>query len=63
MDVSSSVRGVFQFMDFNHWAQLGNRGWSWDDVLPYFKKAEKLEGEAGEVHGKDGLLFTSPMDR
>jgi hypothetical protein len=45
------------------WAQLGNRGWAWDDVLPYFKKAENWEGEAGEVHGKDGPLFTSPMDR
>jgi choline dehydrogenase len=32
-------------------------------VLPYFKKAEKWAGEAGEVHGKDGPLFTSPMDR
>ena len=29
--------------------QLGNRGWGWDDVLPYFKKAENWEGEANEV--------------
>jgi choline dehydrogenase len=64
---SSSINGLIyvrgQPEDFDHWAQLGNRGWSWDDLLPYFKKAENWEGEAGEVHGKDGPLFTSPMDR
>jgi choline dehydrogenase len=64
---SSSINGLIyvrgQPEDFDHWAQLGNRGWSWDDVLPYFKKAENWEGEAGEVHGKGGPLFTSPMDR
>jgi choline dehydrogenase len=64
---SSSINGLIyvrgQPEDFDHWAQLGNRGWSWDDVLPYFKKAENWEGEAGEVHGKDGPLFTSRMDR
>jgi len=51
------VRG--QPEDFDHWAQLGNRGWSWDDVLPFFKRAEKLGGEADAVHGKGGPLFTS----
>jgi choline dehydrogenase len=64
---SSSINGLIyvrgQPEDFDHWAQLGNRGWSWDDVLPYFKKAENWEGEAGEVHGKDGPLLTSRMDR
>ena len=53
------VRG--QPEDFDHWAQLGNRGWSWDDVLPYFKKAENWEGEANEWRGKGGPLFTSRM--
>src|SRR5579863_5276031 len=64
---SSSINGLIyirgQPEDYDHWAQLGNRGWSWDDCLPYFKKAERWEGEPDEVHGKDGFLFTSAMDR
>src|SRR5580704_12474760 len=49
--------------DYDHWGQLGNRGWSWDDCLPYFRAAERWEGEGSEVRGKDGPLFTSRMDR
>ena len=64
---SSSINGLIyvrgQPEDFDHWAQLGNRGWSWDDVLPYFKKAENWEGEANEWRGKGGPLFTSRDDR
>src|SRR6266849_4543148 len=64
---SSSINGLIyirgQPEDYDHWAQLGNRGWSWDDCLPFFKKAERWEGETDEVHGKDGYLFTSAMDR
>ena len=64
---SSSINGLIyvrgQPEDFDHWAQLGNRGWGWDDVLPYFKRAEHWEGEADEVHGKDGPLFTAKMQR
>ncbi|HEX4171011.1 MAG TPA: GMC oxidoreductase, partial [Acetobacteraceae bacterium] len=45
--------------DFDHWGQLGNRGWSWDDVLPYFRKAENWEGKEDAVHAKGGPLFTS----
>jgi len=51
------VRG--QPEDFDHWAQLGNRGWSWDDVLPFFKKAEDWEGGADKFHGEGGPLLTS----
>ena len=62
---SSSINGLIyvrgQPEDFDHWAQLGNRGWGWDDVLPYFKKAENWEGEANEWRGKGGPLFTSRM--
>ena len=64
---SSSINGLIyirgQPEDFDHWAQLGNRGWSWDDVLPYFKKAENWEGGESETRGKDGPLFTSKMDQ
>ena len=62
---SSSINGLIyirgQPEDFDHWAQLGNRGWGWDDVLPYFKQAENWQGEASELHGKGGFLTTSPM--
>jgi choline dehydrogenase len=51
------VRG--QPEDFDHWGQLGNRGWSWDGVLPYFKKAEDWEDGADEFHGEGGPLLTS----
>jgi choline dehydrogenase len=64
---SSSINGLIyvrgQPEDFDHWAQLGNRGWGWDDVLPYFKKAENWEGGETEIHGKGGPLFTAKMDR
>ena len=63
---SSSINGLIyirgQPEDFDHWAQLGNRGWAWDDVLSYFKKAENWEGGEDEVRGKDGPLFTSKMN-
>ncbi len=64
---SSSINGMIyirgQPEDYDHWAQLGNRGWSWDDCLPYFRRAERWEGEASDVRGKDGPLFTSKTDR
>jgi len=64
---SSSINGLIyirgQPEDYDHWAQLGNRGWSWDDCVPYFKKAERWEGDGSAVRGKDGPLFTSKTDR
>jgi choline dehydrogenase len=60
---SSSINGMIyvrgQPEDFDHWGQLGNRGWSWDDVLPFFRKAENWDGEADHVHSKGGPLFTT----
>jgi len=60
---SSSINGMIyirsQPEDFDHWAQLGNRGWGWDDVLPFFNKAEGWTGPANGVHGMDGPLHTS----
>ena len=43
----SSINGMLylrgQAQDYDTWAQLGNAGWSWDEVLPYFKKSENNE--------------------
>jgi choline dehydrogenase len=45
-----------QKVDYDYWAALGNRGWSWDEVLPYFKRAERHFGGASEHHGCEGEL-------
>ena len=47
-----------QASDYDHWAQLGNRGWSWDDVLPVFKRTEDYQHGAGDYHGaaQDGSV-------
>lgn len=51
--------------DYDHWASLGNPGWSYDEVLPYFKKAEHNERGEDEFHGTGGPLnvteIPSPM--
>jgi choline dehydrogenase len=57
---SSSINGMVyirgQSRDYDHWRQLGNRGWSWDDVLPYFKRHEDFCDGANEWHGAGGEL-------
>jgi choline dehydrogenase len=45
-----------QRSDYDHWAQLGNRGWSWDDVLPVFKHSEDYQHGADEFHGAGGEM-------
>ncbi len=61
---SSSINGMIyirsQPEDYDHWSQLGNRGWSGNEVFPFFRKAEKWEGVADAVHAKDGPLYTAP---
>jgi choline dehydrogenase len=42
--------------DYDHWASLGNPGWSYAEVLPYFKKLEHYERGASDYHGVDGPL-------
>jgi len=42
--------------DYDEWRDLGNPGWGWDDVLPYFKRAEDNERGASEFHGAGGPL-------
>jgi choline dehydrogenase len=63
---SSSINGMVfvrgQRHDFDHWAQLGNRGWSYDDVLPLFKLMESYSGGGDdEFRGRDGPLKVSDI--
>ena len=53
------VRG--QKQDYNQWRQLGNAGWSYEDVLPFFKRAEDNERGADEYHGAGGPLKVSDI--
>ncbi|MEH2307510.1 GMC family oxidoreductase [Nostoc sp.] len=49
-------------LDYDHWEKLGNVGWSYEDVLPYFQKSENQQRGASEFHGVDGLLsVTDPL--
>jgi choline dehydrogenase len=45
-----------QQSDYDHWAALGNQGWSWKDVLPYFIRVEDYAHGADELHGAGGEL-------
>ena len=60
---SSSINGLLyirgQEQDYDIWRQLGNKGWSWNDVLPYFLKAENQERGKSEFHGVGGPLSVS----
>ena len=62
---SSSINGLIyirgQAEDFDYWRQLGNAGWSFADVLPYFRKAENNERGADEFHGAGGPLGVSDL--
>jgi choline dehydrogenase len=63
---SSSINGhVYnrgQPMDFNTWAQRGNRGWSFADVLPYFRRAERRAGGGDTYRGREGGLTVTDME-
>lgn len=62
---SSSLNGLLyvrgQREDYDHWADLGNRGWGYADVLPYFRKSEDQEHGANEYHGVGGPLKVSDL--
>lgn len=47
--------------DYDHWAALGNTGWSYDEVLPYFRKAEHNERLHDEFHGQGGPLHVGEL--
>ncbi|GAB4376247.1 MAG: GMC family oxidoreductase N-terminal domain-containing protein [Kiloniellaceae bacterium] len=54
----SSINGMIymrgQAQDYEHWRQLGNAGWSWDEVLPYFKRSEDHYKGGDDFHGGGG---------
>ena len=62
---SSSINGHLyvrgQPLDYDTWAQLGNRGWSYDEVLPYFRKSETRPGGDPAIRGTDGELHISDI--
>src|SRR5580704_7062772 len=62
---SSSINGLLyvrgQHEDYDRWRQHGNAGWGYDDVLPYFKKAENQARGADEFHGVGGPLPVSDL--
>lgn len=60
---SSAINGLVfvrgQPLDYDTWAQMGNRGWSYDDVLPLFRRMETYESGSGEHRGSGGPLRVS----
>ena len=62
---SSSINGLLyirgQPADFDHWRQLGNAGWSFEDVLPYFRRAEDQARGEDALHGVGGPLAVSDV--
>lgn len=60
---SSAINGLLyirgQARDYDEWRDLGNPGWGWDDVLPYFRKAEDQARGSDEFHGTGGPLGVS----
>lgn len=59
MNAMIYIRGAAS--DYDGWEALGNDGWGFRDVLPYFKKAERQERGASEYHGADGPLHVSDL--
>jgi choline dehydrogenase len=64
---SSSVNGLLyirgQREDYDHWRDLGNRGWGYDDLLPLFRRAEDHLAGADRWHGTGGPVGVSPQPR
>ncbi|HSW18632.1 MAG TPA: GMC family oxidoreductase N-terminal domain-containing protein [Ramlibacter sp.] len=62
---SSSINGMFYMRghpdDYNEWAQLGCEGWSYSEVLPYFRRSENSWRGANDHHGVEGPMQISPI--
>ena len=59
MNAQIYIRG--HRLDYDRWAAMGNAGWSWDDVLPYFKRAEDNDRGPSRYHGAGGPLSVSDL--
>ena len=63
---SSSINGLFYMRghprDYDTWRQMGNDGWGYADVLPYFKRMETSWRGEGKYHGGSGPLHVKPID-
>jgi choline dehydrogenase-like flavoprotein len=61
----SAINGMIymrgQSADYEHWRQLGNTGWGWDDVLPFFLKSQNYAGPADPMHGQGGEWHVQEM--
>ncbi|MDH3994475.1 MAG: GMC family oxidoreductase N-terminal domain-containing protein, partial [Gammaproteobacteria bacterium] len=64
---SSCINGMVyirgQREDYDQWAALGNKGWSYEEVLPYFKRGEHKAEGPGEYHGYGGPLWVEEVAR
>ena len=62
---SSSINGMLyvrgQAQDYDLWSQFGNKGWSYDEILPFFRKSESFERGPDEFRGGDGELNVADM--
>jgi choline dehydrogenase len=62
---SSSINGLLyirgQHADYDDWARSGATGWSYREVLPYFKRSERFDGPASDYHGVEGELGVSAL--
>ncbi len=63
---SSAINGMIymrgQAEDYDHWAELGNKGWAYKDILPYFTKNEDYHGGQNDVHATGGTLVISKIE-
>lgn len=63
---SSSLNAMIYFRghpwDYDHWAELGNEGWSFDEMLPYFKRAEDFDGGESEYRNTGGKIHIKQQE-
>lgn len=64
---SSSINAMFYVRgnrgDYDHWAQLGNTGWSYDEMIPWFRKVERSQDRVTDIYGTEGNVVVSSPNR